>query len=82
MLGLRWGKWLSLVAVNGGYSLLQCVDLTHCGAWALEHSSCRVQAQLSRGMYDLPGPGIILVSLAWSDGFFTTEPSEKPSSVP
>ena len=27
--------WLSLVAESGGYSLLQCVSFSCCGAWAL-----------------------------------------------
>ena len=47
---------------------------------ALEHrlNSCGSQAQLLRGMWDLPGSGIELVSLALAGGFFTTEPPGKP----
>ena len=41
-------------------------------------NSCGIQAQLLRGMWDLPGSGIKPVSLALAGRFFTTEPPEKP----
>ena len=47
---------------------------------ALEHrlSSFDAWAQLLRGMWDPPGPGIEPVSPALAGGFFTTEPPGKP----
>ena len=42
-------------------------------------SSCDTQAELPRGMWDLPGPGIESVSVALASGFLTTGPPEKPS---
>ena len=105
---LRWvfvaARRLSLVAVSGGYSLLQCAcfslqwllllrstgsrhaGFSSRGMWAqqlcsqaLEHrlSSCGAQAQLLRGMWDLPRPGIELVSPALAGGFLTTVPQGK-----
>ena len=41
----------------------------------------RAQAQLLRSMWDLPGAGIEPVSPALADGFFTTEPPEKPYTL-
>ena len=66
----------SLVAEHG----LPAHRLGSCDLWALEHrlNSCGSQAQLLRGMWDLPGSGIELVSLALAGGFFTTEPPGKP----
>ena len=45
-----------------------------CGSLALECrlSSCGPWAQLPCGMWDLPGPGIVLVSLALAGRFWTT----------
>ena len=42
--------------------------------------SCGTQAQLPRGMWDLPGSGIEPVSPALAGGFFTTEPPRKPNA--
>ena len=69
----------SLVAEHG----LPAHRLGSCDLWALEHrlNSCGSQAQLLRGMWDLPGSGIELVSLALAGGFFTTEPPGKPAKV-
>ena len=51
-----------------------------CGSWALEHrvSSCGVQAEMRRGMWDLPDPGEEPMSPALAGEFFTTEPPGKP----
>ena len=48
--------------------------------WALEHGpeSCGAGAQLLRGEWDLPGPGIEPVSPALAGGFFTIKPPGKP----
>ena len=42
-------------------------------------SSCGSRAQLLRGMWDLPRPGLEPVSPALAGGFSTTAPPEKPS---
>ena len=56
------------------------VGFSSCGSWALECrlSSCGAWAQLLRGMWDLPRPGLEHVSLALADGFLTTAPPGKP----
>ena len=41
-------------------------------------SCCGAGAQLLRGTWDLPGPGIEPLSPSLASGFFTTEPSAKP----
>ena len=41
-------------------------------------SSCGARAQLLRGMWDLPRPGLEPVSLALAGGLLTTEPPGKP----
>ena len=45
--------------------------LSSCGSRALEHrlSSCDARAQLLRGMWDLPGPGLEPMSPASAGGF-------------
>ena len=72
----RCGVWAS----HGG-------GLSCCRAWALgTHasvvaarglSSCGARAQLLRGVWDLPGPGIEPVSPALAGGFLTTAPPGK-----
>ena len=59
------GMQISAAAVYG---------LNNCGSQALECrlSSCGPWAQLPCGMWDLPGPGIVLVSLALAGRFWTT----------
>ena len=51
-----------------------------CGLQALERrlSSSGARAQLLRGMWDLPGPGLEPVSPALAGGFLTTAPPGKP----
>ena len=59
---------------------LWCRSFSSCGSRALEHrlSNCGAWAQLFRGMRDLPGSGIELMSPALTGGFFTTEPPGRP----
>ena len=67
-----------------------CSDFSSCGSWtqscsspALEPrlSSCGSRAQLLRGIWRLPRPGIEPVSPALAGGFFPTEPPRKPPST-
>ena len=60
-------------------SVVVACGLSSCGSQALEHrlSSCGSQAQLLRGMWDLPGPEIEPVSPALAGGFLTTAPPGK-----
>ena len=53
--------------------------LSSCGSQALEHrlNCCGAQAQLLRGMWDLPGPGVEPVSPALTGRLFTAEPPGK-----
>ena len=84
---------LSLVVASGGYSSLRCVGFSlrwllllrstgssSCGSRAVEHrlSSCGARAQLLRGMWDLPRPGLEPVSPALAGGLSTTAPPGKP----
>ena len=54
--------------------------LSRCGLRALERrlSSCGARAQLLRGMWDLPRPGLEPMSPALAGGFLTTAPPGKP----
>ena len=73
----------------GGFSLLWSTGSRHagfssCGTWAsvvAAHrlSSCGARAQLLRGMWDLPRPGLKPVSPALAGGFLTIVP---PGKVP
>ena len=72
----------------GGFSCcgawtLGCVGFSSCGSQALEHrfNSCGAWAQLLRSMWDLPGPGIKLMSLALAGRFFTTELPGRPIKI-
>ena len=53
-----------------------------CGSRALERrlSSCGTRAYLLRGMWDLRGPGLELMSPALAGGFLTTAPPGKPNN--
>ena len=44
-------------------------------------SNCGSRAQLLRGMWDLPRPGLKLVSPALAGGFSTTAPPGKPQVI-
>ena len=76
---------LSLVAVSGGYSSLQCAGsslqwfllLQSTGSRLSGFSSCGARASLLHGMWDLPGPGLEPVSPALAGGFLTTVPAGK-----
>ena len=64
------GTWASVVAACG---------LSSCGSQALERrlSSCGAWAQLLRGMWDLPGPGLEPVSPTLAGRFLTIAPPGK-----
>ena len=76
-------RGLSLVAASVGHSSLRCAGLS---LWRpAEHrlqtrrlSNCGSRAQLLRGMWDLPRPGLEPVSLALAGRFSTTAPPGKP----
>ena len=65
----------------------RCRGFSYCGAWVPRHAvsvvlwhvtSVIAAHRLSRrGMWDLRGPGIELVSAALAGGFLTTEPPGK-----
>ena len=63
-------------------SVVVARGLSSCGSRALEGklSSCGTRAQLLRGMWDLPRPGLEPTSPALAGGFLTTAPPGKPSS--
>ena len=75
------GKWGPIfIAVHG--------PLTIAASLVAEHrlqthrlSNCGSQAQLLRGMWDLPRPGLEPVSPALAGRFSTTAPPGKPSSL-
>ena len=62
-----------------GPSVVVARGLSSCGSQALECrlSSCGPRAQLLRGMWDLPRPGLKPVSPALAGGFLTTVPPGK-----
>ena len=68
-------RWLLLLRSTGS----RCTGFSSCGSRALEHrlSSHGAWAQLLRGMWDLPGPGLEPVSPALAGGFLTTAPPGK-----
>ena len=82
------GRGCSPVAVPGllaetsprGARALGHAGFSSCGSWALEPGlrSCGAPAQLLRGMWGLPKPGLKPVCPALTGGFFTTEPPGKP----
>ena len=71
--------WLLLLLSMGS----RCTGFSSCGLRALESrlSSCGTWAYLFRGMWDLPGPGLKLVSPALAGGFLTTVPSGKSCPI-
>ena len=79
-------RGLPLVAASGGHSSSRCTGLfTIAASLVAEHrlqtrrlSSCGSQAQLLRGMWDLPRPGREPVSPALAGRFSTTAPPGKP----
>ena len=71
-------------ALGAQASVVVARRLSSCGSRALERrvSSCGAQAQLLRGMWDLPGPGLEPVSPALAGRFLTTAPPGKSLSLP
>ena len=87
--GLCWVfvsvRGLSLVVASGGHSSSRCAGLSLSRPLVVEHrlqtrrlSSCGSRAQLLRGMWDLPRPGLEPVSPALAGRFSTTAPPGKP----
>ena len=83
-------RGLSLVAASGGHSSSRCVGLSLSITVSLvaEHrlqthrlSNCGSQAQLLRGMWDLPRPGLEPVSPALAGRLSTTVPPGKPCCI-
>ena len=79
---------LSLVAASGGHSSSRCAGLTIVASLVAEHrlqthrlSNCGSQAQLLRGMWGLPRPGLEPVSPALAGRFSTTAPPGKPTEI-
>ena len=86
VLGLRFctrafsscGKWGPLfIAVHGTLIIAASLVAEH---WLQTRklSNCGSRAQLLRGMWDLPRPGLEPVSPALADRFSTTAPPGKP----
>ena len=71
-------------ALGARASVVVARGLSSCGSRALERSfsSCGARAQLLHGMWDLPRPGIELVSPALAGRFLTTVPPGKSQSLP
>ena len=89
MLGLRCGARASHCrgssccgawALGTQASVVVAHGLRSCGSRVLELklSSCGARAQLLRGMWDLPGPGLEPMYLALAGRFLTTAPAGKP----
>ena len=77
-------RGLSLVAASGGHSSSRCAGLSLSRPLVVEHrlqtrkiSSCGSRAQLLRGMWDLPRPGLEPVSPAVAGRLSTTAPPGK-----
>ena len=66
-------------ALGAQASVVVARGLSSCGLWALERrfSSCGAWAQLLRGVWDLPGPGLEPVSPTLAGGVLTTVPPGK-----
>ena len=78
-------RGLSPVAASGGHSSSLCAGLSLSRPLVVEHrlqtrrlSSCGSRAQLLRGMWDLPRPGLEPVCPALAGRFSTTVPPGKP----
>ena len=89
---LRCGAWASHCsgfsccgarALGVRASVVVACGLNSCGSRVLERrlSSCGARAQLLRGMWDPPGPGLEPVSPALAGRFLTTAPPGKPLNV-
>ena len=78
---------LSLVVASRGHSSSQCAGLSLSRPLLLQstgsrrtHSNCGSRAQLFRGMWDLPRPGLEPMSPALAGRLSTTAPPGKPST--
>ena len=81
-------RGLSLVVASGGHSSPPCAGLSLSRPLVAEHrlltrrlSNCGSRAQLLRGTWDLPRPGLEPVSPALAGRFSTTAPPGKPGTV-
>ena len=79
-------RGLSPAAASGGHSSSRCAGLSLSQPLVAEHrlqtrrlSNCGSRAQLLRGMWDLPRPGLEPVSPALAGRFSTTAPPGKPT---
>ena len=88
VLGLRFcarafsicGKWGPLfIAVRGPLTVAASLVAEH-RLQTCRLSNCGSRAQLLRGMWDLPSPGLEPVSSALAGRFSTTAPPGKPQS--
>ena len=86
VLGLRFcarafpscGKWGPLfITVHGPLTIAASLVAEH-RLQTRRLSNCGPRAQLLRGMWDLPRPGLEPVSLAWAGRSSTTAPPGKP----
>ena len=76
-----YGKWGPLfIAVRGPLTIAASLAAEH-GLQTRRLSSCGSRAQLLRGMWDLPGPGLEPVSPALAGGFSTTAPPGKAQTI-
>ena len=73
---------------RGPLFIAVCGPLTIVASLVAEHrlqtrrlSNCGSRAQLLRGMWDLPGPGLEPLSSALAGGFLTTAPPGKSPGV-
>ena len=76
---------LSLVVASGGHSSSRCAGLSLTRPLVAEHrlqtrrlSNCGSRAELLRGMWDLPRPGLEPASPALAGRLSTTAPPGKP----
>ena len=81
-------RGLSPVAASGGPSSSRCAGLSIAASLVAEHglqmrrlSSCGARAQLLRGMWDPPRPGLEPVSPALAGRLSTTAPPGKPETM-
>ena len=75
----KWGPFF--IAVRGPLIIVASLVAEH-GLQTRRLSNCGSRAQLLRGMWDLPRPGLEPVSSALAGRFSTTAPPGKPCSVP
>ena len=68
------------IAVHGPLTIAASLVVEH-RLQTRRLSSCGSRAQLLRGMWDLPGPGLEPVSPALAGGFSTTAPPGKPPPI-